>query len=97
MLRNKLYILFLPLLASFSFFFVSFFGDKGYFRMQEMKRAYNQDKLELQKVSSNVNGLHSLIYKLNNDPIELEKIARTMFGMKKDGEQILIFKSKLEQ
>jgi len=88
---RKRYALWVLLLASLNFIVFSDHGVLKRIKLESQKKELSQ-KIELEYKYKD--SLNKVIKKLQNDTLEIERIAREKYGMVKPGEEVFIIKQK---
>ncbi len=87
-IKKYLYWVIVISIIVYTFFFTRY-NLLNYYQTQRSNRLLKE---ELQSLKINNEELKSQIEELRNDPEAWERIAREKYGMKKEGERIIIFR-----
>lgn len=76
--------------------FLTFFDDRNLLRKYSMKQEIKSLETELTQYRQNIERSREEIKRLNTDTLYLEKVAREKYLMKRDNEDIFIFKETVQ-
>lgn len=80
-------------IAFFSVLFFILFSDHGLIKRFSLEAEKSNLSKRIQQEYKTKDSLNSIIKKLRNDTLEIERIAREKYGMVKSGEEVYYIKS----
>ncbi len=84
-------------IIAISIAFLTIYGGDSFSKLSSLRKSYDMQKAETDKVKSRVLELRREINGLQNDDRILEKVARNELGMARHGEVIYMFENYVEQ
>jgi cell division protein FtsB len=78
-------------LVIFTLFVVSFFGDQGWLALYKNHQQVNKISREIKTSHEKIDSLKIEEFKLKNDTVYLERIAREKLGMARRDEKVYKF------
>lgn len=90
-INKKKYIL-IAVVLLFTFYFI--FSDYGLIKRFSLEMDLKSKNKELETCKTTKDSLNKIIYKLQTDSLEIERIAREKYGMTKDNEEVYYIETK---
>lgn len=90
-INKKKYIL-IAVVLLFTFYFI--FSDYGLIKRFSLELELKSKNKEVEACKTTKDSLNKIIYKLQTDSLEIERIAREKYGMTKDNEEVYYIETK---
>lgn len=80
-----------PVVLGLAAYYAAFGGEYSLLEVREIRREVETKRAELERLRAEADSLRGRVAALENDPVEIETLARERFGMIRDGEVLYRF------